>query len=103
MRKSHSTQRQRNKIIVKHVLSEGVWILRSLADYEFIRYPAKYCHPSDDYGTISIVDNMGTALCLLDLDWFGITWDYNKQRLVSSCEKRRFQVGIITNKGRAKK
>ena len=92
--KKQLSQKQLDKIIYKHVRNKGVWVVRSLDEYEFIHYPRAFCHIDEENRVITVIDNMGTQVAVLEMIWFNITWNYDKRYLIRECEKRLFQVGI---------
>lgn len=93
-RKRQLSQKQKDKIIYKHVRNKGVWVVRNLWEYEFIHYPRAFCYIDEEARVITVIDNMGTKVAVLEMQWFNITWNYDKRYLIRECEKRLFQVGI---------
>lgn len=93
-RKRQLTQKQKDKIIYKHVRNKGVWVVRNLREYELIHYPRAFCCIDEEARKITVIDNMGTQVAVLEMQWFNVTWNYDKRYLIRECEKRLFQVGI---------
>ena len=97
MRKSQQknlTQKQIDKIIYKHVLNKGVWVIRNLNEYEMIHYPRAFCHIDEENREVIVIDNMGTQVARLELSWFNITWNYDKRHLIKQCKYNNFQWGV---------
>ena len=93
--KKQPSPEQVKKIIRKHVLNKGVWILTNLSTYEMEHFPHNFCYVNeDDPDEIIIKNEAGRILGRVTLRDFNITWNYDKRHLIKQCEERNFQVGL---------